>query len=86
MYLYFFKSSELIVIQFVIMCFFRSNSSMGKKEMDLVNPLRHGGNSQRQFILEGHVEFAQVNKTDARLQWQCGHVPTDFNYIKQTLS
>lgn len=49
--------------------FFRSNSSMGKKEMDLVNPLRHGGNSQRQFILEGHVEFAQVNKTDARLQY-----------------
>ena len=42
---------------------------MGKKEMDLVNPLRHGGNSQRQFILEGHVEFAQVNKTDARLQY-----------------
>lgn len=59
---------------------------MGKKEMDLVNPLRYGGNSQRQFILEGHVEFAQVNKTDARLQWQCGHVPTDKNYIKQTLS
>jgi hypothetical protein len=35
---------------------------MGKKEMDLVNPLRHGGNSHRQFILEGHVEFAQVRK------------------------
>lgn len=33
---------------------------MGKKEMDLVTPLRHGGNSHRQFILEGHVEFAQV--------------------------
>lgn len=40
--------------------FYRSSSSMGKKEMDLVTPLRHGGNSHRQFILEGHVEFAQV--------------------------
>nr|XP_022292012.1 rho GTPase-activating protein 20-like isoform X2 [Crassostrea virginica] len=43
-----------------------SNSSMGKKEMDLVNPLRHGGNSQRQFILEGHVEFAQGMQTQDR--------------------
>ena len=60
---------------------------MGKKEMDLVNPLRHGGNSQRQFILEGHVEFAQVNKTDARLlQYTMWKIPTAKNYIKQTLS
>ncbi|XP_056016327.1 uncharacterized protein LOC125673484 isoform X4 [Ostrea edulis] len=43
-----------------------SSNSMGKKEMDLVNPLRHGGNSHRQFILEGHVEFAQGMQTQDR--------------------